>query len=529
MKLSSAISLALALWASKSAQQHVQFDLKQGLPIDKTGLRPRLAQRATTYAETLINNITDAGYYAKVYVGTPGQEITMLFDTGSSDTWVVGYRADLCINPTSQQLRAGLTCMDVYNPNNSTTYKLVRRGGFAIKYIDGSTASGDYISDNLSIGGANITSLQIGYAIRVPRGFSIMGVGFSANVATRQKYPNIIDQLYTQGLVSSKAYSLYLNDQRADSGTILFGGLDTDKFIGPLTVLPILKAAFTTANYTSFEVSFSGLSLNFTNGTTSKITTPELTASLPAILDSGTTLSYLPDSIALPIYDALGAVVDTVHNLAFVDCDLLRSEPNLTITFTFGSDNSNTVSVAVPGRDMILDVLDGYPVAGIAFARICLLGIQSISGFEASETFNNFALLGGTFLRSAYVVYDLDHNEIGLAQANLNSTISNIIELKANASDSSSGSGTGLPKVTGVRAQQTTSNPTSTSGPRTSSGGGGSGGGSGGSETSGLPTVTVTVGAQNAAGGRAIGTPGDDVLAVMAITLCFALVGAALL
>jgi hypothetical protein len=38
-------------------------------------------------------------------------------------------------------------------------------------------------------------------------------------------------------------------------------------------------------------------------------------------------------------------------------------------------------------------------------------------------------LLGDTFLRSAYVVYDLDNNEIAMAQANLNSTDTNVQEL----------------------------------------------------------------------------------------------------
>jgi hypothetical protein len=51
-------------------------------------------------------------------------------------------------------------------------------------------------------------------------------------------------------------------------------------------------------------------------------------------------------------------------------------------------------------------------------------------------------ILGDTFLRSAYVVYDLTHNEIGFAQANFGSTTSNIVELKA--ADS------GIPSLTGV-------------------------------------------------------------------------------
>ena len=38
-------------------------------------------------------------------------------------------------------------------------------------------------------------------------------------------------------------------------------------------------------------------------------------------------------------------------------------------------------------------------------------------------------MLGDTFLRSAYVVYDLDNNEISLAQTDFNSASDNIVEI----------------------------------------------------------------------------------------------------
>lgn len=61
------------------------------------------------------------------------------------------------------------------------------------------------------------------------------------------------------------------------------------------------------------------------------------------------------------------------------------------------------------------------------------------------------------FMRSAYVVYDIDNAKIGIAQTNINSTKSNPIEVKAGVSN--------FPKVTGVIASviQTPSTPTSIS------------------------------------------------------------------
>lgn len=63
------------------------------------------------------------------------------------------------------------------------------------------------------------------------------------------------------------------------------------------------------------------------------------------------------------------------------------------------------------------------------FSRICMFGIGNLASVVNSR--DDIALLGDTFLRSAYVVYDLKHQQIGLAQAKLNSTETNIIEIKA--------------------------------------------------------------------------------------------------
>ena len=51
-------------------------------------------------------------------------------------------------------------------------------------------------------------------------------------------------------------------------------------------------------------------------------------------------------------------------------------------------------------------------------------------------------MLGDTFLRSAYVVYDLSNNEISLAQTNFNATKSNVMEIQSGTA--------GVPDATGV-------------------------------------------------------------------------------
>lgn len=499
MKPSLAALLSLAAAGALSTNV-VQFNVTKGLPGVHVGAMSSLARRAT-YSEQVINHIAGGGYFVQVKVGTPGQTITMLLDTGSSDAWVLSHEADLCTDKDLQDLY-GMACIDTYDPTKSSTEKMVKAGGFKITYLDGGTASGDYITDDFSIGGTTLKSLQMAYVTKAVRGTGILGLGFSASERAVTKYPNVMDELANQGKIGCKAYSLYLNDRRTDAGTILFGGIDTDKFIGPLEVLPLYKPPGSGANYSSFEVNFTSVALTHTNGTTLTIPTSILDHPAPAVLDSGTTLSYLPDRMATQLYSALGAVFDPDLRMTLIDCAYLASDPALRLTFSF----SPTARISVPVWEMVLDILSPAtaPLLSSHFpsSRPCVFGVQSTAIFEdtgAVES-SNFTLLGDTFLRSAYVVYDLSHYQIGLAQANLNSTAQTILEL--------SSTGTGLPSATGVAAQQTTFTPT-------------------GRGTASLPSPS---GSENAA---PRGVAGErvlikEVVVVMAVTVLSTLLGGAL-
>lgn len=364
--------------------------------------------------------------------------------------------------------------MHTVDPSQSSTFEVVVPDGFQIQYLDGSTASGDYVTDHFEIGDTVIDSLQMGLANQTASGTGVLGIGFTANEAAEVAYPNLVDQMVAQNFIPTKAYSLYLNDYQSSTGSILFGGVDTEKFIGGLTVVPILPDA-QTQNFTSFTVGMTAVSFAFPNGTT--YNTSLQGGSLDAVLDSGTTLSYFPDDIATPLFDALGAYTYSSLGsvgLTMVECSLATS--GLEMTFRF----NDSVSIVVPADEVVIDAFG--PVSGaippeIPLQNPCLFGIQNSGDSLPSEGARqiDFALLGDTFLRSAYVVYDLDKNEIGLAQANLNSTDTNVQEL----SESSD-----LASFEGVESQQESSG--------TSGGGGGSSGTGSGSSASSTGTSFVS-------------------------------------
>ncbi len=252
-----------------------------------------------------------------------------------------------------------------------------------------------------------------------------------------------------------------------------------------------------TGIYSSFTVTLSSLVFNYTDGTTLSTTTK----AIPVILDSGTTLSYLPTSITGSLYGALGAVDDTSYTgLVYVDCDLLTSEKDATFDFQFGG--SDGPLVRVPIDEMVLDnvkeyIEQGLPIPpGMDFEdNVCSFGIQPGSG--------GIYLLGDTFLRSSYTVYDLENNEVALAQANINSTSTHVVEITSES---------GIPEVSGVASQVTAA--------QTATGLPGAGGNS-------APTITVTASpgassSADSAGIRAVPAPPTWEMAGVAAVAGFA-------
>lgn len=513
-------SLALFI-ATTSAASVVEIGINRIRP-GQPGLANTLGRRASspnTYIETLVNNVTGGGYYASVDVGTPPQPQVLVIDTGSSDVWVVASDADLCTSSLLQR-KYGDTCSDTYNANKSSTYKFVN-SDFDISYLDGTGSSGDYITDTFAIGGASIKALQMGYATQTVRGTGIMGISYSASESTLDNYPNLIDQFEQQGLISTKAYSLYLNDFRSESGSILFGGIDTDKFIGNLSSMPIVQTQTSngTSGYSVLAVALNSMTANPGSGA-NKSPVSLGGQPLPAILDSGTTLSYLPSTVAASLFSAIGAYTDDlVTGYTFIDCD---GPSDLTVTLSLGQG----ATIVLPASQIVLDVFAGMQSqipSNVPFSNACLFGFQDIGSASSSSlsamaatqiaasSDSSFALLGDTFLRSTYAVYDLTNNEIGLAQSNLNSSTSSIVEIKA--------SDNGIPTLTGVKAQQITSASSTT-------------GGSGGSSTSGTSdsdgTVTVTASPKSNVAAGLVAGPSYGVLAAAGAACLASFLGGAL-
>ncbi|RMY88953.1 hypothetical protein D0862_10314 [Hortaea werneckii] len=377
---------------------------------------------------------TGGAYYANVTVGTPPQNQVVILDTGSSDLYFDSSHAATCLTTGEYSCRGG-----TFSPDDSSTYHVVDPSpAFNTSFGDGSTAVGPFGKDTVGIGDVRIGNVQFGVAqeVNATTGYAVglMGLGYSYNEATQYIYPNMPEVLRDTGIINSRLYSVYLNDLGSISGTILFGGIDTTKFTGPLTTLDILPSPIS-GGISQFITTVTSLSLTtndgqttslFTGGTNSPTAYESINPALPVLLDTGSAAWSLPQSYyetyiapAFPYIDSYGL------------CACTHRQSNTSFTLTFGGK----ISIDVPISDLIVPIYNSTTRQPIPYSEsedACAFLIV-----PAEPTGQGFQTLGDAVLRSLYVVFDLDNGQVSLAQA----ATDNDAGGSTSSSDSSAGQG----------------------------------------------------------------------------------------
>ncbi|KAK0628544.1 aspartic peptidase domain-containing protein [Bombardia bombarda] len=395
-RLLSTVSLALALATIGGASAIVPRSSSESnpgflsFPIEHARHVRSISTIAKRDADVQLFNVSSVSYLIQLSIGTPGQSVKVAVDTGSDELWV----DPNCLDRTLvQQQQQECVADGQYNPDNSSsaTTSGISATANTIPYGKG-TVQIAYVKDDISLPGSSaaLTSVQFGVATRSQElNEGIMGIGFGAGLNT--DYNNIIDELAAQKVTNSKAFSVALGSVDANNGgVIIFGGVDTKKFTGSLVSNPVLGPQFN-GDVHRYYVQLTSIALN--ESTTQK-TYPNSSAAV--VLDSGSSLSYLPESVFTSLAGDLGAQLDQQSGAYFVDCSLLTSADTNTIDFVFGE-----VTIKVPVSDFVLQ----------ADSQDCILGAMS-----ADPSTGITALLGDTFMRSAYVVFDQTTDTISMAQ-----------------------------------------------------------------------------------------------------------------
>jgi Eukaryotic aspartyl protease len=190
---------------------------------------------------------------------------------------------------------------------------------------------------------------------------------------------------------------------------------------------------------TSMTVAWTSLNVTTGSAGTKRVTSSNFTS--PALLDSGTTITVVPDDIYIALYEYFQAESDGQGD-AIVQCSLLDGSDG-TLDFGFGGEGGPVVKV--PFSELALPAIgtDGSWLTFQDGSLACVLGLEPTEDELP-------VILGDTFLRSAYVVYDLTNQQISLAQTVFNATDSNIVEISSTSPIAS--------VVSGVTVTQTASN-----------------------------------------------------------------------
>jgi hypothetical protein len=146
----------------------------------------------------------------------------------------------------------------------------------------------------------------------------------------------------------------------------LFGGVDTAKFSGKLTTVPIDRRAGEETR--EFIITLTAVSLTNDEGQSLSLTNK--TFAVPVLLDTGTTYTYLPTDLFNEISNQVGAQVDAKSAVPIVPCDIRGY--NGFINYGF----SGTV-INVPVKELVLDAftLDGTPATFSDNTPLCYFGI----------------------------------------------------------------------------------------------------------------------------------------------------------
>jgi len=314
--------------------------------------------------------------FSEITIGSPPQSFKVVLDTGSSNLWV----------PSSECGSIACYLHSKYDSSASSSYK--KNGTqFDIRYGSGSVSG--YISqDVMTIGDLKIKAQDFGEATSEPglafafgRFDGILGLGFDT-IAVNNVVPPFYNMI-NQKLIDEPVFAFYLSDTNAggeeDESEAIFGGINKDHYEGKITTIPLRRKAYWEVDLDSVAYGNDVADLEGTG----------------VILDTGTSLIALPSQLAEMLNAEIGAKKG-FNGQYTVDC--AKRDSMKDVTFALSGYN-----FTITPYDYVLEV-----------SGSC---ISSFFGMDFPEPVGPLAILGDSFLRRWYSIYDLGAGTVGLAKA----------------------------------------------------------------------------------------------------------------
>lgn len=337
-----------------------------------------LSKRRDGAVIPLINDIDLSELAVKVQIGTPPQEFTLLFDTGSADTWVPSTRC-LPSHGCPEFLRR-------YNATASSTYHSLE-DKLLITYGIGN-AEGNYFKDVISFVEDDTLVIHSQTMATVDKTVGplsnqdettdvdhvlldgILGAGLPAGTVRYmenqgEQYDPFPIALYKAGLIPNPVFSVSMaTDEETITGRLLLGDVDhesteAEKFIYTNLVNSNNNPVRWTVNISGFQF------YNHANAEQSR--NFKFNIDTPFGIDTGSNFMYLPR----PLAHDLATAITTAHQLGgrrrprfspdkktnngvfTVDCEFKSSQDAVNIFFQSSDNHGETVNISIPISDLI--------------------------------------------------------------------------------------------------------------------------------------------------------------------------------
>ena len=169
--------------------------------------------------------------------------MSLILDTGSSDLLIISKEAEKLDVCQAQGVTPSCADFGTYAKSQSSTYSKNPKFPKDVQLAYGSAAFyAQSANETVHLGGLEIPNMAFFDSDRPGNTQGIMGIGFEAaqQLAQSKGYEtySITDQLVLNGAINRRAFSLYLDDQNAGAGSIIFGGVDSSKYTGDLIAVP---------------------------------------------------------------------------------------------------------------------------------------------------------------------------------------------------------------------------------------------------------------------------------------------------
>lgn len=200
-----------------------------------------------------------------------------------------------------------------------------------------------------------------------------------------------MDNLYSQGSISTEVLGVFFqpesgSDTDDTNGELTLGGTDSSKYSGSITYFPTLKSGTASAYW--------GISIaKFSYGSTT------LSSSASGIVDTGTTLIYIPSRAYNKFLSATGGETDSSSGLAS-----FTTKPTGNFDITFGSKTFTLT----PSQ---------YLIPTAQYGNFGLSSDKYYAWINNGGSSGLNCIIGQKFLENYYSVFDTTNARIGFAPA----------------------------------------------------------------------------------------------------------------